>query len=346
MLSARRYAFVCLLLLCATSLAQARPKIDTVWTDQGDRVICEILELTQGQLRVSTNDMGTFTIDWLHVSALHSRYFYRIEPREGGRFFGSLWLDSGSTTLVVHTESDRLSFSTWDVVEILPIEKGFWSRMDGALSLGFSYTKASEVAQLTFNWSNRYTMENDMVDLKASTIATSKGDTSEVSRNEDFSAAYYRLFGRKLNASVSAAFQRNDELGLKRRTIGTITGGVSPIRTNLHTLLLSVGVALNSELGTSDTSDTRQSGEGVFKANYSLFKYDSPKSNLDVIAAYYPSFTEEGRHRLDFNLNLSHELVSDFFLNLSYYTNLDSKPPTQDASKSDYGVVTSVSYTY
>lgn len=332
--------------LAATAPAQARDKTDTVWTDKGDRVVCEVLELTQGQLRVSTNDMGTLVIDWLHVAALHSKYFYRIEPREGGRYFGSLWLDSSGDTFEVRRFTDTLSFHRWDVVEILPIEKGFWSRMDGALSLGFSYTKASEVAQLTLSWTNRYTMENALVDLRANAIATSKGDTSAVSRNEDFSAAYYRLFGLKLNASVSAAFQRNDELGLKRRTIGTLSGGASPIQTNLHTLLVSLGIALNSELGTSDTSVTTQSAEGVLKVNYSLFKYDSPKSNLNVTAAYYPSITEEGRHRVDIDVSLSHELVKDFYVNLSYYTNLDTKPATQDASKSDYGVVTSVSWTY
>lgn len=328
----------------STTQALARPKTDTLWTDRGDRVICEIKELTQGKLTVSTNDMGTLSIDWLHLSGLHSEYYYRVEPKSGGRYFGSLWLEQ--QTLKVRRFSDTLSFSIYDVIGITPIEKGFWSRMDGSFSLGFSYTKASDVAQLTFNWTNRYTQEKDLVDLKASTVATSTGQDDSLTQTEDFSLTYYRLIKLKLNASAAVAYQRNDELGLRRRGIVTLTAGVNPIQTNLHRLLLSAGAALNGEIGTSDTSVATQSAEGVVKANYSLFKYDSPKSNLDVTTAYYPSITTKGRHRIDFNLKLSHELISDFFVDVSYYTNIDTKPATQDASKSDYGIVTSISWSY
>ncbi len=344
----QRWGPWCLLffVLAGAARVEARPKTDTIWTDKGDRVVCEILELKQGQLRVGTNDMGTLTIDWLHIVSLRSNYFFRVEPRSGRRYFGSLLLDSAETILQVRRYTDTLRFRRWDVVAITPIETGFWSRLDGSFALGFSYTKASRVAQLTLNWNNRYTMESDLVDLKANAIATSKDDSSDVLRNEDFSLAYYHLFGKRLNASLSGAYQRNDELGLKRRTIAALTGGVSPIKTNLHTLMFSLGAALNAELGTSDSSVATESVEGVVKLNYSLYKYDSPKSNIAVTLAYFPSLTENDRHRLDFNTTFSHELVSDFFLNLSYYTNLDTKPATQDASTSDFGVVTSFSWSY
>lgn len=335
-----------LLVLASATQAWARPKSDTVWTDRGDRVICEIVQVSQGLLKVKTYDMGTLTIDWLHVSALHTSYYYRVEPKSGGRFFGAPWLDSLDGLVRVRRASDTLIFLKSDVVEILPIYKNFWARMDGSFSLGFSYTKASEVAQLSLDWTNRYTLEKDLVDFKASIITTSTGQSDTVAQNQNLSVTYYRLIRKRFNASASGAYQRNDELGLKRRTIGTVTGGVNPISTNLHTLLLSLGAAINSELGTSDTSVVTQSAEGVVKASYSLFRYDTPKANLDVTTAYYPSITDKGRQRLDFNANLSYELVKDFYFKLSYYTNLDSKPATQDASKADYGIVTSISYTY
>lgn len=334
------------LLLITSHQARANSKTDTVWTDRGDRVVCEILGLTQGKLSVSTNDMGTLSIDWKHVTGLHTQYYFRIEPASGGRYFGSLWMDVHKDTLLVRGRSDTLSFHKLDVVEIITIEKTFWSRLDGSFSLGFSYTKASHVSQLTLDWANRYTTEKDLFDIKASTIVTSQNSQDSVARNEDFTLTYYRLIKKRLNGSLSGAYQRNDELGLRRRGIFSLTGGVSPIRTNLHTLLLSLGVALNSELGTSDTSVNARSAEGVVKANYSLFQYTSPKTDLNTTITYYPSFTETGRHRVDFNVKFRHELVKDFFFDISYYTNIDTKPATQDAAKSDYGIVTSISWSY
>jgi hypothetical protein len=334
------------ILLFTASEVFARPKCDTVWTDRGDQVVCEILQLTQGKLSVSTNDMGTLSIDWLHVSRLSSSYYFRVEPDSGGRFFGSLWLEAPGYVLSVRRFADTLLFVRSDVVAITPIENRFWSRIDGSFALGFSYTKASNVAQLTLTWTNRYTTEKDLVDFNVNTITTATGHEDSVARSDDASITYYRLVKRKLNASGSAAYQRNDELGLRRRGIFTLTGGVIPFRTNLHTLLLSTGVAFNSEIGTADSSVAGQSTEGVVKAKYSLFTYDSPKTSLDVTTAYYPSITTSGRHRFDFSTTFSHELVSDFFVNLSFYSNFDTKPATQDASKSDFGIVTSISWTY
>jgi hypothetical protein len=335
-----------LLALAGASHAWARPKVDTVWTDKGDQVVCEIVELTQGKLSVKTNDMGTLSIDWLHISRLASSYYYRVEPRSGGQYFGSLRVDAPGHVLSVQRFADTVLFVKRDVVAITPIKTTFWSRCDGSFSLGFSYTKASKVAQLTLNWTNRYTLPKDLLDIQANAITTSADGSDSTTRSEDFSLTYYRLIKKILNGSAAIAYQRNDELGLKRRGIATVTGGVTPIRTNLHTLLLSVGAAFNSEIGTADTSVVRQSTEGVVKAKYSLFTYDTPKTSLDVTASYFPSLTEDGRHRVDFNTTFSHELVKDFYFNLSYYTNIDTKPATQDASESDYGIVTSISWTY
>jgi hypothetical protein len=56
--------YLTLLLTFTMSLsAHARDKSDTVWLTNGDRVTGEIRQLEHGKLRMSTDSMGTISIE-------------------------------------------------------------------------------------------------------------------------------------------------------------------------------------------------------------------------------------------------------------------------------------------
>jgi hypothetical protein len=334
-----------LLLAAATERVCARAKTDTVFIRNGDRVTCEIKQLEEGILQVKTDDMGTLNIEWTKVIALESGYYFRVEASTGARFFGTPHLEQGDSVMRVTSVAAVAAIDIEDVVSITPIERSFWSRFDGTLSLGFSYTRASDVAQLTFDWTNLIRMERDLIDSKANTIITDKGTSEETSRKAELNTTWNRLLKKKWTGSVYGAIQRNDELGIRRRLIASIGSGVNAIRSNRQVLQLTAGVALNSELGT-DSTGTNESMEGVLTTSYSFFRYDSPKSDINTVFTFYPSFTESQRYRVEFNIVLSHELVSDFFFDLSYYLSYDSKSPNAQGEKGDYGIVTSVSWKY
>ncbi|NNJ53433.1 MAG: DUF481 domain-containing protein, partial [Ignavibacteriaceae bacterium] len=57
----------------------------------------------------------------------------------------------------------------------------------------------------------------------------------------------------------------------------------------------------------------------------------------------FPSITNFGRIRTDFNVDLDWEIIIDFYWVLSFYFNFDSKPTTT-ASKTDYRFETSFKY--
>jgi len=138
-------------LLAAESAWAGRPKTDTVWTDSGDKVVCEIIELVHAKLTVKTNDMGTIQIKWSNVQALYSGYYFRVDRRGGNRYSGSIAREPDSPNLQIHRPRDTVEVVAQDVVEISSVHKSFWQRWDGSLSLGFSYTRASGVAQLTLD---------------------------------------------------------------------------------------------------------------------------------------------------------------------------------------------------
>jgi hypothetical protein len=337
-------ALVALALMVCVGTPAARPKSDVVVVRNGDRVTCEVKSLSMGMVTASTDAMGTVYIKWEDVIAVHSSFMFRVETSAGQLLFGSLEETERSDMLVVAGVTS-IGISHLDVVEIIPIELTFWDRNNGSLSAGFSYARSTDLAQLHADWTNYYTGERNLVVLKASTTVTTETD-EESTKRMDVSLTYYQLLSKnKWAAALSPSIQRNDELGLKRRVLLAAGVGVSAIKSNRNRLLVSAGVALNSELG-ADTTETTESGELFVAGDFSLFKYHSPKREINASLSLYPSMTENERYRLDFDLAFRIEVISDLFIELSYYMNFDSDPPTADAHKEDYGIMTSVGYTY
>jgi hypothetical protein len=335
-----------LLVVGATEPAFARPKLDTVLIDNGDRLACEIKQLSRGKLSVGTHAMGTIEIEWEHVVALHSKFYYRVEASSGRRYYGALEWTEGEQILAVIQNGDSTYIPALSVVEIQPIEESFWSRFDGSLAFGFSYTKASDIGQLSTDWVTIYRTERNRVEGKFATIITAKTGRDSLTRRVDLSLTYTRLLSKGgWSATASGSLQRNDELDLLRRVQISAGGGFSPVKSNLNVLTFTLGAALNSERATTSTSTT-ESAEAVISGKYALFKYDSPKADFTTNLQFYPSLTEKDRYRLEFDSKLRYELLKDFYIDLSLYTSYDSRPTSGGDAASDYGIVTSLSWSY
>ncbi|MDH3196681.1 MAG: hypothetical protein OEO21_00410 [Candidatus Krumholzibacteria bacterium] len=191
--------------LAAATDVFARAKTDVVVVLNGDHVTCEIKELQRGMLTVKTDDMGTLDIKWEKVIGLESGYYFRVEVSSGARFFGTPHLEQGDSVMRVTGVDAVAALDLVNVVSITPIEQSFLDRFDGSLSLGFSYTRASSVAQLTFDWANIFRTERNLVDTKANAIVTDKGTDEETSRKGKFSTTWNRLLRKKWTGSVSGA---------------------------------------------------------------------------------------------------------------------------------------------
>jgi hypothetical protein len=334
-------------LICVlwTATALARPKTDKITVKNGDTVTCEIKTLSRGKLTAKTDDMGTLDIKWTEVVGLESEFRFRVETSNGDYYYGSLSRETGSNMLVV-AGMTSVSLEALDVVAILPLERSFWDRNDGSMSFGFNFTKGSDVRQLTFDWTNLYRAERNVVNIRANANFTKIGKDKPTTTQTDFTTTFYRLLDRKKwTGSLSLSFPRNDELGLKRRVLIGIGTGLNAIKSNRNTLLMSVGLALNSELG-ADTTNATESLEAVFTASYAFFRYNTPKTDISTSVSVFPSLTEKGRVRMDYNLKYSHELITDFTANLTFFTNYDNKPATEGASTTDWGITFGFCWSY
>jgi hypothetical protein len=116
------------------------------------------------------------------------------------------------------------------------------------------------------------------------------------------------------------------------------------IQSNRNVLQAFLGFQGISEWLTGETESTRDL-EGIITLNYSLFKYDSPKSNISIIAAAYPGITDWGRFRFNTSMEVSQEIIKDFTIGLTFYNSFDNRPP-EGSEKNDWGVTTSIGYTF
>jgi hypothetical protein len=320
-----------------------RAKTDVLVLNNGDTITGEIKYLDKGKLSLSTAAMSTVSIEWNDIVSLSSQYYFEMEDQDSYKYFGTPKLENG--VFRVFLPASVVTFDKEQIVKITPIEDSVRHRLHGSVSLGTSFTKGTRVGKLDFSGDLKYRAEHDFFELKAATNYTSQQDLAPTSRS-DASLTYQRLYKRKLfwNNSVSA-FQ-SDEQGVALRTTLATGPGVNLIQSNSHLMVSSLGLSVNREWATADSVNAVNNFEGVLSADYSIFKYDTPKTDLGTTVAVYPALPDFDRLRMDFQIQLRQELITDFFLDLTFWDNFDSRPPSEGALKNDYGIVTSFGYTF
>lgn len=326
-------------------LAAARPKTDVIVLKNHDRVTCEIKNLTRGKLEVKTDSMDKVYVEWADIAALASVAYFHVTASDGSFYFGSLEIAENTGNLRVESDTTIVTLPALSVVEIVPIELTFRSRNKGSVKIGFNYAKSTDLAEFYFDVTNRYRSRRNIVDAGMNTTLTSQSDPEETKRRGAIGAAYYRILRRSITVSVGAKVERNDELDVKRRFLGRVAAGYDQIATNQNNLMLAAGLAVNSETSFS-TEATTTSLEGVFYADYSIFQYNLPETQIDASASVYPSITEQGRVRFELTLDARREIVDDLFFDLEFYYDYDNKPPSGTGSSEDYGIRTSLGYSW
>jgi len=318
-------------------------KTDIVILQNGDRTTGEIKELKFGKLKYGTDDAGTISFEWDKIAYLKSVNQYQIETEEGDIYYGAIDTDTLANKILVISASDSIAIDFPEVVWIIRVKKKFWSRLGASLSLGSSYTKASDVGQFSFSGNANYRTPKHHLDLKLSTIFTSQPE-KETTKNADYILGYSRVLKHHWTFGGETGFQQNSEQGIDLRYLLSAGGGNYIIKTNHSQLGLIGGINLNQEwLRGVDSSQT--SLEGLATAAFQTYRYDSPQLNLLANVTGYPNLTPVGRYRIQGNMQLRWEIFSDFFWDLTFYDNYDSEPP-EGASKNDYGIVFSVGWSY
>jgi len=332
-------AAVVLALGAAPALAQ---KTDVVKLVNGDSLTCEIKLLDRGRLEVSTDHLGTVNIEWDKITSVTSKRQFRVETTTGLRLLGQLATSTPGQLDVIQA-TDTVTTSNLDVVFIVPIERRFWQQIDGALNFGLSYTQSSGVAQLNFGASATHRRATAQWTATASSYLTAEDNGDKTSRHAlDLSGV--RFLGRHSLWLLQGGFMRNEELGYKLR--GTISGGAGRFLVHTNRAVLVVGGGLSTSREIPVEGESSQELEALISARQSYFTYDTPKTNVSIGVALYPSLSQWGRVRLEFNGQVNREIVKDFTVGFTIYDSFDNRPPSEGARKNDVGLSLTVGWTF
>jgi Protein of unknown function, DUF481 len=329
-------ALVIVVVFNTTASAQ---KTDIVTLANGDRITGEVSTLNRGQLEYKTDDTGTLYIEWDKIATVTSTRQFEVGTSDGQRFVGSLRSDPGRVLVVVES-TGPVSLLMTDVTVITAIGRSFWNKLDGSVDIGFSYTKSSDIAQLNINAGTVY--RSPSFEARASVSGTATQTSDDEEGRDDRGAvqmSYLRYRGARWFVGGGAGFETNESLGIKLRS--QISGAVGQrlVNTNRAQLSLGAGLSVNDEHGVD--SEPTQNVEAIMTFRTSYYAYDYPKSNIDVAFQYFPSLSDFGRQRIQFDSNFRRELWKDVFLSVNVFDTFDSQPPSVDADSNDVGVVTS-----
>jgi len=333
-------------MLVLSSPLAAAPKTDILIFQNGDRLTGEVKSLERGKLSFKTDATGTISIEWDKVASVQTDQYLQVELSDGRRHFGraSQAQPEGKLKLRVGSGANVREVPLVEVVGIAPIEQGgFFARLDGYVTAGYDYTKSSSVQQITFTGglSSRDEKRQWAIDSSATLISQSGQNDS----NRYNIGAYNRRFlADRWFVQGFGSFDGNDELGIDLRTTIGAAYGRFLRQDQKHDWAAYAGLAVTRE--NFSEQPTNESVEGVLGTQYWFFRYNAPEASLNATVNLFPSLTESGRVRSEAQISARYELVSDLFFQLSFYGSFDSEPGAGAESKSDYGVTTSLGYSF
>ena len=340
-----RWLAAALALALECSGAIAREKIDVIVVGNGDRMTGEIVALSHGQLSLKTDYMGTVMIEWLDIVSIQSSQGFVVEDVHGDIYFGAMRSEAERGPLTIgSSEGNPQRIELANIARITPSEKTLWSRLQGSLSVGFDYAKASDITTLSGAFSTTYRGPEVIWSFDVDVNSTKDPAQGTLDRDKaSFGYRWLRPEG-KFWFGVSS-LERNEETGVEARLL--LGGGLGRylVQTSRSEFSALLGAAATQEWATGEEGG-QANLEGLVGADWRIFDFSTPKVSLSATGVYYPSMTESGRYRTTLNLSLRREIISDFYVDVSFYQSYDNQPPDVSAEKSDYGVTTSLGYSF
>lgn len=310
-------------------------KIDTIYFQNGDRVTAEVKQLSNNQLRLSTDDAGTINVEWNKIDSVKILNPMRVLLSNGRILYGIL-LPAGEVGKCYLWTSigDPLLLDLIRIVALAPMEEKLIDRFSGTLSSGFSYVKATRVMQMNLDATVKYTAEKNQLQLSYSGLFSQDPESGRT-QNQNGGASVIRLLPKKWFLISEFTVESNSAMDLDIRTSLTLGGGNAVMRTNSSYLYVAMGLLGNREVSLGEEQFNL---EGLIKSEYSIFIYDSPEVSFTLTGDLLPSLNNLGRVRADIDSNLKWEIFNDFYLKWTFYFSYDSRPISETSEKNDWAV--------
>ena len=320
---------------------------DVLLLKNGDRITGEIKKLERGNIHIDA-DYGdnVFIIEWEKVERVESTENFVVQTSQGKRLSGSIQTDpSDSSRVLIEENADIIPVPQEVLVSIQPVDEGFWGRFGASVDFGLSLTKANETRQLSIRATADYLAEDWSLAGNWNVLRNARTDVPDTRRTEA-GGNFRRFITNRWYGIGFGNFLQSDELKLDLRS--TLGGGVGRflVQTNQWHFGVLGGAAWTNENFFDDPSSDltdKNSGEAFGGVEVNGFNLGDLSFQASFVA--FPSLTESGRVRMDFNSDLKWDLPKDLYFSIGFTTNLDTSPPA-DTPKNDYIFNTAVGWSY
>ncbi len=104
------------------------------------------------------------------------------------------------------------------------------------------------------------------------------------------------------------------------------------------------GLSANREASTEGVVTNNM--EAVLGTEFQLFKFHKPDIEILLDWTIFRSLTVQDRIRHTGNIKAKFEVFRNFYFNLTFYESFDSDPPSASAANDDFGITTSINYSF
>lgn len=317
--------------------------LDTLELKNNAILIGEIKGLSKSVITFETDYSDSdFKIKWLEVRNVHSSRVFMITLSNGRLVHATIsGIDTVGESIVLETlEVGRINVKLNQIVDMEPFESTIWNRFNASIDFGYTYTRASNLQQLSNRSAIGYLGNRWSANVSFDMVRSIQDSVDAIRRtNGAVSLEYYLKQNYFLLASAN--FLQNDEQKLALR--GTYLAGLGKyvVRNNRMYLALAAGGAWNDERYTDASGADKSSAEAFIGVMTDLFNTGDLSLSSSILA--YPSLTESNRFRSDIKFDLKYDLPLDFYVRLGFTLNYDNQP-VSGAVKSDYVLQTSIGW--
>lgn len=372
-------ALSCCFTLCSV-VATAHTKSDVITVENGDTITGAIDSMSAGKLSLNTAYAGMIKIKWREIQQIDSRYVYEVRLDDGERLYGRFAKTEEKSVLTFKVRGATRQLDLEDIVEIRSIEEQLADQLD--LKVTSTIYADPNATTLTLSTSGTYdsrggrTGFSGRIDDNQTRAKDQDGNKVKTTLNSS-NFTLYREFWRTRGAAQSyrvlnAVYSSNDALGVDHRFSMGVGLGRYFIQDLGHELAVSAGVqgvqerkfacvdidedldedgttidCINTKNGNEDLIDN--AAEMFINLQWHLYSFASRDMDISMVGNAYPSLSEWGDIRGDFNLMLSWELFPSFYWSINARTEFDSSAEDRGQLKldtTDYTITTGITWSY
>lgn len=295
---------------------------DTLRLKNGNVLFGEIKELNSGVLKIETDYSDSdFAIDFDEVVGLSIERQTIIILEGGSRYEGFLRSDKPGFVRFDSGEGESMSIPLQRVNRLWQVEEKWLNRLSGNIDIGFNLTKADNNRQITASAGLQYAGLRWVVDGDLSTLRSERDQVDKVERTSA-SVSLTHTLSEKWYVLSTTTFLSNTEQALDGRFGFRLGAGRFLAISNKLAWGLSAGLNYNWENFQQSEFD-RQSTEAFISTDFNMFDFKDFRLKTALIV--FPSLSERGRFRADYNIDLKYDLPWDFYIKVGFQFNYDNQ---------------------